>query len=475
MADLDALYCGGPALKARIANFIAQSPNDSGETYRQKKAMALWQYNNYSANALNYYTEFLFSHPLNMRDTDGYASPFYSVFAEDATGTGEDLQAVLLCQLKHSLIEGNSFSVVEFPEFDRTGKSQKDFEDAGADRATIRKYKFSDVVDLEHDDKGALVWIEFREQKLIRPTPLAARDVIQDTFTFYDSVNVTTFQITYPQNQPPADTTEVNPVERKHNLSSIPVVELQSKGGCHLMEQLMGPQVSNWQARFKRAWLSNTQACSVPVIKSKADASKAFGRGTYIQIDPTDDFTWTNPPSAALKDLADEILSSMLELFRVASLRFMGDETGNSMPWRSAASLSIVQDTGHVNLKAYGKAIREHAERIYQLISDGRGEAITWDAIGFEHLEDLGFAELVIQAQALGLTNVYSDTFKREFAKRLTMQALPDLSESVKDVIDAEIDATTTEDLNPAPLVPEKPPTDAVKSDAGFAGVLPAN
>lgn len=410
-----------------------------------------------------------------MRDTDGTASPFYSEFAEDATGTGEDLQAVLLCQLKHSLIEGNAFSVVELPAFDRTGKSQLDFEQAGAGRATIRKFKLSDVVDLERDEFGALVWIEFREQKLIRPNPAASRDTVLDTFTFYDAENVTVFSITYPKDRTPADTVEVNGVARAHGFDSIPVVELQSKGGTHLVEQIYGPQVANWQASFKRAWLSNTQACSVPVIKSKAEASKAFGRGTYIQIDPGDDFTWTNPPSLALKDLADEIVSTMLELFRVASLRFMGDEAQNSSPWRSAASLSIVQDTGHVNLKAYGKAIREHTERIYQLISDGRGEAITWNAEGFEHLEDMQLGELVIQMQAIGLTDVPSNTFKKENYKRLAGQFLPDIDESIRDQIRSEIDAATDEQLNPAPLIPEKPPADQAKSDDGFASSMPVN
>lgn len=376
--------------------------------------------------------------------------PFYAEFKEDCNGNGVDLQDFLRERFVDAMTAKDAFWVVQFPHTDVDPKNRQEWEKQGLGRGTVKEFSPDDVKDFELDETGRLLWIRFHKCEDIALAPNVLRGTVTETFWEYTADDFTVYQIVYKNDQygKPQPTTEIPIVfTAPHKLGVVPVVMMSLDDGLWLADTLSGPQVANWQARTKRAWLSNNQAYSIPVIASKdtTAAANISGAGYAIQLGQGDTFTWTSPPDSAATILEAEIKNSKDELYRIANLNFMGLENNSMALVRSGLSRTIDADAGHVTVQSMAYTIRDAAQRTYAMLARGRGDDVdSFVAGGFEHLSDYDLTELTAIAVQLGIPKIPSPKFNKQFWKRMVAQAL-DMDEATRNAINKEIDDSPDE------------------------------
>lgn len=461
-----ALYRGGKALDERIERFIIRAPADNWETYQRKLNEARTQYANYVSQIVNYYAGYLFSHPLAMR-SNAPLDPFYAELKEDCDGNGTDLQDFLRHQFIEALVSGKAAWAVQFPGADIEPRNRVEWEQQGLGRATLKHYCAEEILDWEVDSAGELLWLIATEKETRRESPSASRGTIRENFYVYTRETIEVYRVEYEANREPAPEAELTPIVVPHGMGKVPVVMICLPAGLHLTDKIASLQIANLKARAKAAWSSNVSANSVPVLFSDSDdISKAFGKGHAIHLGKDDKFDWTTPPADHFEMLAGEVKNTKDELFRAANLNHLGQENNSYSLVRSGLSRMLDADAGHVTLRSYGFLIREAAERTYSLISKGRGEEHRWTAAGFEHLDDADIATLSEVATKIEKITIPSETFRKEFAKRIALQALRDLDEAKREQIEKEIDSAK---VDVAPVV-EKEPAQKLEPESDTTG-----
>lgn len=436
----------------RLGKWFPVSPVDNYQTHAQKLKVAEREYVNYFAQAVNYFSGYLFAHAFSTKPKEKEQVPeFYLQFKEDATGSGQDFQDFLKHRFEHALTTGSGLWILELPNVAVQPSSQADYEQQGAGRVTLREVDTRAIRDWRKDEKGELEWIILHKKETPRFSPADERNFIVETWWIYDREAVQKFSITYQKNQPPLAETDIPGEERVvHGFQKVPVVGIHFPDGLALGEKLRAPQISNLQARFRLSWTLNIHGFPVPVINTddKEGLANVFQAGYGICLGPEDSFGYASLPAENLQALYRAVTDSMVELFRCANLKFLSDEAGDSSKaWRTGAARMLDQNAGHITVKALGAVVREAVEKTYDLISQVRNEKLTWSVGGFEHLADMSFSDLVTTASLMVDIKVPSQTFNKEFAKRITHAALPDMPEDLKEAIDREIDSAKPEDF----------------------------
>ena len=464
------LFEGGERLGNRASRIIQAHSQHGAAAHAAMLRTAKDQYVDYYAQILGYYADFLFSHPITMRPTDGTANEFFGEFKEDCDGNGLDFHDFLRERFVHSLVTGRAVWVIQKPNLDIEPRNRVEWETMGGGRLTVKSFDTTGVIDWERDSSGALEWILLHDKRTVRKSIASPRSVTVETWWLYDRSDVRIFEIAYEPHNAPVPMTEVPQVQTfAHGFDRVPVVELRPHDA--LGDKLRAPQIAFWKASTAEAWLANNVACVVPVFFTDGDIDGIMRQAVGIKLGSDDKFEWSMPPADALKHLRQLRMDRRMDLFRSGSLRFLGDENGNSMPWRSGRSMQVDRDGGHVRLKSYGGVIREAAQATYSLLSEGRDETTRWAAEGFEHLDEFGLDDLAtilkdFTAADLSKLDKVSPTFGKEFRKRVALQALPDIDEKTKDLIRLEIDAAKVEisgpDTEPAPAPFESTETESV-------------
>lgn len=432
-----ALYAGDETLTDRIERFFLKSPTDTQEVYSRKLEQAKYQYVSYFSQIIQYYTGYLFSHPLNIvAEGDVDLPEYYADLKENADTQGTDLHEILRDAFRDALIGKVSALVAEFPVMPQEIKSLQDWEDSKAGYAKISRFNALNIIDYQRSESGALEFITLRKKTSFRSSPLSDDHQTRETFLVYTAQELQRFVFEYQGSSCPADAKPVLTETIQHGFDSIPVV-LLDLGDTALGAKLKGPQSANWHARAKRAILTNSHAHSMPVFHTDIDdLAGAFSASLGIKLGPEDKVDFIRPPSESLDALEEEVKDTAKEIYKVANT-IMLDGSGQTH-WRSAQSRLIDQDAGNITVRSYGYTVREATEKLLNIIARGRQDDEIIRVQGFEHLNAESFEELLNLKKEV---QIPSSTFNTELNKRLISQALPDLDEKKKQIIFQELEA----------------------------------
>lgn len=471
----DALYRGGPAFKRLLADFLPANPAEAGDVYALRKRDAA-SYRGYVGTLADFFASQLFASSFAVRALDSSGTtaepdPYYSRMREDCDGNGLDLIAFLRRAFTEALVDQTSWILAEMPADDgEEAADREEWERRGLGRARLRCLDAVDVLDWETDDVGALRWAITYCREARRDDPRLERTLITETWKLYDEVDVETFSITYDPAKRKLKADDVIPSLGKvpHRFPRVPLIPLRMPDGMWLLGRAADAQIEHFRLSAALSW--SLKRAAYPMLVYKAtdpDASPipTTGAGFALKIGKGEELTWVGPGSAPFEVLSTEIANQRTELHRLVSQMAASIDNSASALDRSGLSKQADQAATLVCLHGYAGIVKQAAEAVYELVSDGRGDVdITFSVEGLDSFDlDSIAASLANIKEAMGLS-IPSPTLKAELQKKAAALLLPDAEQGKRDKINAEIEEAATKPT-PAPPPPAGEPADPNPGD----------
>lgn len=444
----ESLYRGGKDFRANIGMFLHRNPLEAEDTFRQRKAESA--YRSYVGPIVDYFSSQLMAAPLTVRCNNADGSDvesldqFYSEFKEDADGSGTDLVDLARDAFRTALIKGSAWLLVSMPQSPDRVATLADWRARGLGRARVELIQPNNVLDWERGEDGELDWVLTYSESTPRAKLSDDRGKLLSTWRYYDRTSVETFERRWDprvdRSDPEQDVPSIGKID--HGFSRVPLVQLNLPRGLWLLNRVAEAQIEHFRLSAGLTWAIRRTCYAMPVFKmtgGNAGEGPVMGSGQFLVIGTDDDVTWLSPPSAPFQVIADEAKSQKDEIYRVANQMANGVDNNAAAVGRSAQSKHADSASTEVCLLAYGAVVREALEKIYDTVSDGRGDQVRWRIGGLDRFnlnDPLSVVESAVKAQDL---NVPSATFKKELLIHTADALMPSLTQDKKDAIRSEI------------------------------------
>lgn len=448
----EALYRGGKDFKAHIGRFLTKNPVEPLDVYLQRKSEAA--YRSYVGPIVDYFASQLMAAPLTIRcvsresgDSVETVDPYYSTFKEDADGQGTDLVDLARNTFRTSLIKGACWFVAAQPSQDgEPPQTRADWEDRRLGEIKVGKIEPNNVLDWECDDSGSLVWVITYDESRPRATPLDSRSRIRGVWRIFDTKTVTTFEHDWDEKDGPGDDDKaLSPVSvEPHGFNRVPLVRVELPRGLWLMNRVADAQTEHFRLSSGLGWSIRRTCYAMPVFKMAGGSSgpgPVMGAGYFLTIGENDDVVWVAPPPQPFSVIADEIKSQKDEIYRVSQQMAQGVDNNAAAVGRSADSKRADASATEVCLVAYGAVVKEALEKLYDLVAEGRGDAVKFHVGGLDKFNLADPTVAVDNASKANALNVPSETFNKELMMHTADALLPGLTQEKKDAIGKEIEA----------------------------------
>ena len=465
--DLNALYEGGKAFRARIDRFLVKNPLEPLESYKRRCRTA--RYTSYVGAIIGAVAGAVFEHGITPKAAAGDgATPeeldeWYADFKENCDGCGTDLVDFAKARLIESLSIGKSIWRVELPPASEPVESKADHIKSGRGNATLCAIPALDLYDWRIGDDGRFLYAVIHSVHNERETLESTREMVTERWDVYDTTRVTRFEITYKVNKRPSDgnATAKAVAQWQHGFDGVPLLTLTPPDALFIGDRLREPQEGHFDLDTAYKHSLKQTAYAMPYIRTNDPLPEgtAFGNGYYLQLPQESACGFLEPGGTATSSLKDAVAEQRQEIYRITHQMAQGvDNNSSAAIGRSGESKKVDQASTNTMLTAYGASIREALKRTYDLVSAARGDTHEWDISGLSSYQDVdvaGLLEATLTAKGLAIP---SKTFRVELDKRASRALLPDLSDPVRAAIDKEIeDGTHDEDtLSPMGLIPPK-------------------
>lgn len=459
--QLSALAKGGEDFKKLLPIFLPQNPVEPSDVYMQRCAQA--HYRSYLATIVNLYVGWLFASGFSPKaykqgsdDVVEALPPFYSDFQEDV-GAETQLSSFMQERFRDALTLEQSAWLIEFPSNDGAPpENALEFDARGLGRATLKAIERHEMLDWEEDDQGELVWVNIHTQFEMRKSWAHARDTVVETWRIYERELVHTFQMEYEKSKgrPTDPNTEVERVGEPapHGFKRVPVVRLCLPPELCIGEAVFDTQLEHFRLDNALSWLIRRTCYAQPLfnLEDGENNPPRMGAGYAIVLGEKDKMSWTSPPVAPFDVLQKTIDSKREEIYRIVHQMAQAVDNNAETVGRSADSKEIDAAATRIMLNAYGKIVAERIEEMYEIISEARGgdEAnIVWSVEGFNGYDTATVSSLIANTIAAAEAMIPSPTFHRELRTKTALAIMPEVDQTVKDKIRAEINQTADDDV----------------------------
>lgn len=509
--QIEDLYVGGFRILKKSNKYLRQLHNESSPAYQERCAVTSYQ--PFFGQIVDQFTSDVFGQPLSIKPAADASDPntpgdmpdedFYAEFEKDADRRGTSFVDLMLESLRTALKKRWALVAIDAPApgSDDPEPATKADEDAqGLGRLYAYCVPVEEMIDWKVDDRGTFVWAVLHTKDQDRDNPFSARNDIKETFTVWvlggEYAEWARYVVTYDPAKPPKKEDPIALEGRgKSSFKRIPLIRLELPEGLWVGNKV-GPQAKeHFQRRSGLISAENRSLFAVPWIGKATEVGAVGGalpseaqqnpnRGNnpvrqfkdngWFEIGADDTLGFLEPEGKCY-EIIDKQLEGLREaMFQVnfqmaASIKPTGAALG-----RSGLSKQKDADITERVLRALGHVVREFSVKIYDTISNGRGEDVHWAAHGLDSYAQEDRETLLEEAVALEQIReqIPSLTFHklmtRMVAEKLVKGADPstlatiikELEDGVEDMFDTHAliqDAQTDAILNPQPPMAPKP------------------
>jgi len=459
MRKYECLYKGGKLFKDNIKQFLPRERIDNDYIYRERCNIA--SYRSYVGPIVDYYAAQLFNAPYHIRPVDAKGEPkatpdeFYAIFREDCDAQGTDLSTFMRQRFVEVLVKGKSYLLVEMPDVgDVPPENLLDYKARGLDRAKLVCLPAESVLDWEIDEAtGDYAWVITHHVEHKRPG-LAIDPITIHTWRYYTPDEVKVYQETYNPGREPQDEDDVIEIESyPHGCSRVPIIPICATRRLCLLKRFADAQIEHFRLSAALGWSLRRSAYAMMafMISDKENPPKT-GAGLGILLGKEESVESLEPNGSSFKILQDEIAFQKDEIHRVSAQMAMAVD--NNAAGLGRSGLSKMADTAatEICLRGYAVMVKDAIEKLYELISDARGDTETKFSIeGLNQFTLIDATTLIANATTARGLAIQSETFQKELDKRVAEALLPsDTAQTIKDKIRDEIDSAK----KPDPMMP---------------------
>ncbi len=512
---LEDLYEGGFRILDHVERYIKRHVDESDERYRERLEHA--EYIPYLGMVVDSYAANLFAQPLTVA-ADESLDDFWSAFATNADLKGDPLSRVLREVFTTTILKRRGYVACDFPATDIFPDTRAAEDASGATRGYAFELQPEELVDWAYDDVvtrivqlkneaqvewtyGLFSWTILRREVCRRPTPEDSRDTFFEEFRVWrlNAAGNAEWQLfrTPPRKRgdaPPRDDDDL-PVaaEGTTTFRQIPIVEVCVPPGLWLGNKLGPLALGLFRRRSALMASENRSLFPIPVFKHgpeiggvgaalPPDAQQNPARGHdpigtaqrlgALGIGYQDDFGYVEPKGTAHELVDKQLGDSVDEFFRVAHMMASSISSTSTALGRSGSSKEQDYRAMSIVLEAYGAIVREVAARVYGVIAEGRGEAVTWRVHGLDKFDVIDRAIVLEEAKTLSSVSIPSTTFRVAWQTKVALALLGNATPEQQAAIEEEIEAgvSAEEQLQTLLLArpddqTEPPPTDSREED----------
>lgn len=453
----EALYRGGKDFKANAGKFLLQNRGEPPDVYQARLREA--SYRSYVGPIVDYFASQLMAAPMTIRCTDRATNDeleetdeFYSSFKEDVDGQGTDLIDLARNAFRTALVKGACWFVAALPSKDGVEPvNQAEYQERGLGDAKAGKLEPENVLDWECDESGSLLWVMTYEESRPRASVAASRAKIHGVWRIFDTKNVTVYERDWEERDGPGeDDVLMYPVsEEPHGFNRVPLIRVELPRGLWLMNRVADAQVEHFRLSAGLGWAIRRTCYAMPVFRmgSSVGPEPVMGSGYFLKVGEKDSVDWVAPPAQAFTVISDEMKAQKDEIYRVAQQMAQGVDNSAASVGRSADSKRADASSTEVCLVAYGAVVREALEKLYDLVAEGRGDAIKFHVGGLDKFNLADPTVAVDNAVSASGLDVPSETFNKELLMHTADALLPGLAQETKDAIRKEIEAGIKEQM----------------------------
>ena len=485
----DALYRGGEAFRAIIKKLLPKNPQEPQDVYKCRQAEA--HYCGYVGPIVDFFAAKLFSSAprieakkrssapaatassANTTQTD----PFYGAFKEDVDTIGTDLVDFARQRFVSALVKGRSWCRVAMPDpGDQAPANQAQYEERQLGRASLVALDNEDVIDWEIDEQGRLLWAITHKIEQRRDDPFAGgRAKVRETWQFFDREIVRTFIAEYLPTERRNTVEALELPRRAHGFKQVPLIPCGFVGvggldvtiegqqqrlsssaleGFWLLARVADTQIEHFRLLSALSWNLKRTCYAMPVFQVEdKNSPPTMGAGYYIMIGMEEKFSWAGPPTEHLAALQADVAAKKDEIYRVANQMAQGVDNNAAAVGRSGQSKSVDDRAAETCLRVYGAVAKAWMERVYDLVSEARGEDLVWSVSGLDVFNIADATTVVANATQIKMLAIPSKTAKKENYARVIEAAFPNLPQEKKDAMLDEIDKGVDAEPDEADIV----------------------
>lgn len=421
-----------PFAGQRSRRFLWQWEGEPDPVYE-----TLWQrseYINYIAAIVDYFCQWLFVTPPQIRPVEGSDPPdWFAPFTENATGGGMSfIDFVKGCFLNTLLCERSGWLVGR--DHSVAAVSADD------DQVILTPYDAEEIIDWQHDCTGELDWILLRKKQQYREFPEPREEI--ETYTYLDREIWQSWDVVKDGETVTLETD--GPVE--HGLESVPFVELAVPPGLWILDKIAQPCLGLYN-RWNRLKNAESLACVVQpyLVSAEGDTSRVIGEGPIMKLRPSidgkaaEDFGWKTPDVGPLDFISAQVEKARDEVYRIVhQMSLAVDSKAVGAIARSGASKIEDRRSSQILLTAYGSYVAPAMLKTITLLSKIYGDNTVWSLDGFKNFDISSLDEELTTAAMAQSLNFKSATARKRIELRAVGRVLDGEDETTMQTIEKE-------------------------------------
>jgi hypothetical protein len=444
------LYAGGEQMQAHAAEYLKQRQKEPTEVYFERLERVY--YENYIGSIVDWYAATLFRREpeLSVIGPDEAGRRFFNQFVDDCDRKGTSLSDFFRARLIDTLVQGVSYTLVDFPKADTPAGTRAEEDATGVSRAYLVDYPAESLTNWSLDAAGTFEWVVLRSSYL-RKDKASDPELHRETvWRYYDRERYEVWRQREKQGE--ANKQQPELIDRgRHALASqkrVPLFEMRVSDGLWLMNKAGSLQLEHFNKSNALAWALTMGLYAMPVVYSEREWKQILGESYYIQLGSNDRFGWTEPEGKVFQIAADNLARLQEEIYRVCYLLTQAHGPASSMAAQSGLSklrdFAITQEV----LRAYGDAVKDCMKRVLRAIATARQDELQIGVSGLDDFDIGDFSSDLDDAQRLLSLGIDSPTLRKQVFKRLAFKYLCDTRQEVKDEIALEIDRAISASSN---------------------------
>jgi hypothetical protein len=487
------MYDGSPAIDKCVSRFLTQRPREDIILFAHR--CALFTYENHLRTGLGYYEAQMFREDpdihLKMKDpktgdpvVDSTLNPeqeaFYTLrFLKNCDRAGTPMVDKWQKVYQYGLLYGSAWLLTDLPSPSTAPNTLKDQQDQYLLDPYQVLYQPRDIINYEVDEQGNLEWAmvftRIEKQEFLKPA------MVTDRWSYYDRQTYSIYEQTYARESTDVQIKATQDDEpcllvatgyhAMHASNQVPLQKVTFPTSWWLAKGAYSPARSLINVSNARQWSLLMSALAVPVVKTSREITQITNsETTFLQLDPGDEYSYTEPEGRAWAELLKEKISLKEDMYRSMYLVAMARDTNATAAAQSGVSKQQDMAPSHVVLSGMGAILRSSMQEALQRValvraslpgSEGDADLVP-DVRGFDFDDSLSVEEIDVIQTLLGV-EVPSDLFEKELFKSAARSFFKNSNPDGLTEIFKQIDAAPTKEQRDQAALQQK--ADLIRSN----------